>query len=744
MTIQDQVRHPRCLLPHWVRRRTRRALVLVCLLALCWAQVPLRAQAPEGPYALDSTLRLLRSLRNQGHVSISVRSALRPAGAAVSIRLRHGTQVARALRLEHGLGIELARSHGQIAHVGDVYAARVPWDALERLAQCPEVERIDSTWKPVVLAPLDVSVPETRANGVWSLLDAAGWPLTGRDVVVANFDTGVDVFHPDLWREDGGTYPWLDVNGNQAFDPGVDAVDLNRDGKTAAMERLGFVDSGSPLDDDPVPGTNDHVFQPDTDWLFNDANGNDLRDYGLGSGFAEQDPTYGERLFLAQDTNHSGKLEVGETLLALGSSKVQRVLGANAVEYARGVNLINSPPDLSARGHGTQVASILCGGSIGLHRYVGVAPGVTLLVSDRYANDYATYIPWAEENGAQVMLYEYGSWIQEFLDGSSNLEQMLDAESAKGIVQVVPAGNLADGRKHAHPILASGRAVDLPFEVPLFSDIQEAWLSILWRASDEAVGVELVTPTGESLALAGRDAWDTARDGHRVWSGRDRSSRGTARFDIYIHRDGAMLSEGTWKLRLTNLTPAWLSVHAYISDQLAGWAGGTAFADSVADRMYTVTSPATADSAITVASYSTRGRLAGVPGDLSSFSGQGPRIDNVPILDLAAPGHFDVACARSKDVVGAAFGQYAWFGGTSAAGPHVAGAAALAMQSDPGLGPLQIAQVLQRSARQDAFTGVTPNERWGFGKLDVWAAIPPTPTPSPTPVARIWLPIVLR
>jgi subtilisin family serine protease len=718
--------------------------VLVCLLAWCWAGAPLRAQTPEDSYALDSTLRLLRSLRNQKYVPANVRSALRPEGARVSIRLRHGTQAARVLRLEQDLGIELARSHGQMAHVGDVYAARVPWDALDRLAQRPEVERIDSTWKPAVLAPLDVSVPETRADRVWSLFDAAGWPLTGRGVVVANFDTGVDVFHPDLWREDGGTYPWLDVNGNQTFDPAVDAVDLNGDSKAAATERLSFVDSASPLDDDPVPGTNDHAFHPDTDWLYNDANGNGRRDYGLGSGFAEQDPTYGERLFLAQDANHNGQLDVGETLIALGSSKVQRLLGANAVEYARGVNLINSPPDVHSGGHGTQVASILCGGSIGLHRYVGVAPGINLLLADRYANDYATYIPWAEENGAQVMLYEYGSWIQEFLDGSSNLEQMLDAEAAKGIVQVAPAGNLADGRKHAHPILDSGRAVDLPFEVPSFSGIQEGWLSILWRAPDEAIRVELVTPAGESVALPGRDTWNSTQDGHHIWSGRDRSSRGTARFDVYLHRDGAVLSEGTWKLRLTNLTPGWLSVHAYVSDDLAGWSGGIAFAGNVADRMYTVTSPATADSAIAVASYSTRGRLAGVPDDLSSFSGQGPRIDNAPILDLAAPGHFDVACARSKDVPGAAFGQYAWFGGTSAAGPHVAAAAALVKQSDPSLGPLQIAQALQRGARQDAFTGVTPNERWGYGKLDVWAAIPPTPTPSPTPIARIWLPIVLK
>ncbi|MBC7261952.1 MAG: S8 family serine peptidase, partial [Chloroflexi bacterium] len=230
----------------------------------------------------------------------------------------------------------------------------------------------------------------------------------------------------------------------------------------------------------------------------------------------------------------------------------------------------------------------------------------------------------------------------------------------------------------------------------------------------------------------------------------------TSRFDIWIHRGGADVSSGTWTLRLRNQTASWVNVHAYTADDKLAWKGGVAFLDHV-DSMTTVTSPGTANSAITVASYSTRAREGTtLPGDLSPFSGQGPRIDGEWVMDVAAPGHYsDIACASSKDIPGASFGQYAWFGGTSAAAAHTAGAVALLLQKNPSLSPALLMQLLQSSARQDAYTGVR-NERWGYGKLDIWAAIaaipPPTPTSTPTltptitptPRVRFFLPLIMR
>jgi len=184
-------------------------------------------------------------------------------------------------------------------------------------------------------------------------------------------------------------------------------------------------------------------------------------------------------------------------------------------------------------------------------------------------------------------------------------------------------------------------------------------------------------------------------------------------------------------------------VHAYVSDTFRAWTGGIAFLDNT-DAMYTMTSPATADSALAVASYSTRGRTVVVPGGLSPFSGQGPRIDSEPALDLAAPGHYDIVCASPKDAPGAAPGQYAWFGGTSGAAAHAAGAAALLLQREPSFSPAQVAQRLGSTAREDDFTGIVYNPRWGWGKLDVGAALNAPTQPTPTPRGRVLLPIVLK
>jgi hypothetical protein len=96
-------------------------------------------------------------------------------------------------------------------------------------------------------------------------------------------------------------------------------------------------------------------------------------------------------------------------------------------------------------------------------------------------------------------------------------------------------------------------------------------------------------------------------------------------------------------------------------------------------------------------------------------------------MDIAAPGNFDIGAAYSKDAFGGSLGEYDWFGGTSAAGPHVAGASALLLQWDPTLNHNQTKLLLQQNARTDAFTGVTPNADWGHGKLDVLACVNQSP-----------------
>src|SRR5690606_38139247 len=69
--------------------------------------------------------------------------------------------------------------------------------------------------------------------------------------------------------------------------------------------------------------------------------------------------------------------------------------------------------------------------------------------------------------------------------------------------------------------------------------------------------------------------------------------------------------------------------------------------------------------------------------------------------------------------------------GTSMAAPHVSGAVALLLQRRPDLTPEDVKAIFARTAARDAFTArsytgeppAEPNNRWGYGKLDVRTAL---------------------
>ena len=123
---------------------------------------------------------------------------------------------------------------------------------------------------------------------------------------------------------------------------------------------------------------------------------------------------------------------------------------------------------------------------------------------------------------------------------------------------------------------------------------------------------------------------------------------------------------------------------------------------------------------------------------IASFSSRGPvTTDGSGRIkpDIAAPGNPTRSCTNDTD------SSYAAFSGTSMATPHIAGAIALLWNAIPSLRHQLTASrdALNNSAVHISDTQCgdagPPNNVYGWGRVDILAAVGGGPTPSPTPTA---------
>ncbi|WP_405689364.1 S8 family serine peptidase [Streptomyces sp. NBC_01185] len=134
----------------------------------------------------------------------------------------------------------------------------------------------------------------------------------------------------------------------------------------------------------------------------------------------------------------------------------------------------------------------------------------------------------------------------------------------------------------------------------------------------------------------------------------------------------------------------------------------------------TVSTPGCAPSALTVGAVDRKNETA-------AFSSRGPSVDGINSKpDIASQG-VDVVAARAG---GRGTQAYRSMSGTSMATPHVAGAAALLLQQNPGLAPARLKALLTSSARDtDA-----PVLDQGAGPMDVARATTQPVVGGPNPL----------
>jgi subtilisin family serine protease len=604
--------------------------------------------------------------------------------------------------------------------------------------------------------PMAVRPPAgTEAATETDALQAAyGTPLsgphgTGTGSLIFDADSGVDVFHPHFFRADGGAFAFLDVDGDGALTPDVDGLDADGDGEIAEDETLRLLDTIERFAD---PLTYLEVlrgrgFDPSMDWLYLDLDGNGRRDFGPDAGFSDDDPGFGEPLYVPDDADGDGVLGADERLVRLGTSSIHSVRAGSHI-YRRGDDL--SDLQLVAAGtdtsHGTGVLGALLGGQLFPQaRPRGLLPDAEALLFDYDNSDAADWIEaldWARDEGATAMLYESGQWIGVTLDGDDLIDDSIGTlASEDGIPQICPGGNLADSGKHG---VVESEDGTVTFRIRAAPGVAEnvSYLAVdLHAAPVDDLACTWTTPDGVDRPVPFDGNGDPI-GGMASWGTHAESARGSAIWELMLW-DGA-LPPGTHMLRCA-FDGADRRFDAYLEDG-SGWSRGTVFLEESAAG--TMCNPSTADHCIAVAAYGAQGPYwsGERAGERHLYSAIGPRIDGARTMDVAAPAD-PFSPVPSDEVESSDSPEYTYFSGTSGAGPHVAAVAAMLKALDPEADGLEIRDWIRDGARVDEFvsaeTSTFPDDAWGYGKLSAYRAEFGEAAPAlPRPLGEV-LPVLL-
>lgn len=396
-------------------------------------------------------------------------------------------------------------------------------------------------------------------------------------------------------------------------------------------------------------------------------------------------------------------------------------------------------------GHGTHVMGIAAGdGSSSSEGFVGVAPGawIVMVKTTYFTSDILAGIEYifdlADAWGLPAVVNLSLGGHEGAHDGTSVFEQGIDElVDGPGRVVVVSAGNEGDQLIHVSDTLQGDSS--------LFYIDPGSWEVELnlWYPGWSRFAITVTGPSGTAVVTD----WQTD-------SGVVATPFGTVRVDNasagvnpnngdheVLIRLGGLSGSDPWMVAVTDTGGGGGRYDAWIINGTGVILNG--------DSSSTIDEPGNAHDVITVGAFNSKAVwpslssdqnfLATHPlGELAYFSSHGPTRDGRTKPDLCAPGAW-VAAPLSNDALWYGYlvhpdGVHTMERGTSMAAPHVSGAAALLLSINPQLTAEDVRELLVDTAIRDGSTWSVPNNDWGWGKLDVEAAVGDVAQPDPPPV----------
>ncbi len=419
-------------------------------------------------------------------------------------------------------------------------------------------------------------------------------------------------------------------------------------------------------------------------------------------------------------------------------------------------------------GHGTHVSGTAAGNGSALTDYIGMAPesDIVFVKGFRSAPGFASndvidgcnYIfQKAQQLGKPAVINlslggHYGPH-----DGTTNYEQALSNLTGNGKIIVAAAGNEGDQTIHLS-YEVSGTSYDNSYEtfLDMFQGTTDFLADMWYSTGNISVGLAVYNPTDGTLIgysngiPPGQKVEDMPFEVSGVTygfvtidaTGVNNPNNNSNEVIIYIDSHNGQI----------NITDVWWTLYTFGTGTFDAWTiGGGVFSTynqqswfKPGDSEKTIGSPASANKVICIGSYVTKDHWVDIngvtqyqPGNptigaISSFSSIGPTRDGRLKPDLCAPGEVIIAPYSSfltqtppeNILLG---GMYQKMQGTSMASPHVTGTVALLLEKNGTLDYDQTVTILKNTTKKDSYTGTTPNNIYGYGKLDAYNAFINTP-----------------